>query len=83
MFLKYFLDWKEEIDSKAKQLTKEQMGRMFISLQSFEGLQISVHSHIECTKFLLQNGVKYILTERFMQDCLEEYFGHQGQSGRS
>ena len=82
VFLKYFLDWKEEIHSKAKELTKDQMGRMFISLQTFEGLQISVHSQIECTKFLLQNGVKFVLTERFMQDCLEEYFGHQRQRGR-
>jgi hypothetical protein len=81
-FLKYFLDWKEEINSKAEEFTKDQLGRMFISLQTFEGLQISVHSLIECTKYLLQNGVNYVLTERFMQDCLEEYFGHQRQRGR-
>ena len=41
-----------------------------------------MHSLIECTKFLLQNGVNYVLTERFMQDCLKEYFGHQRQRGR-
>ena len=30
----------------------------------------------------MDSGVKYVLTERFMQDCLEEYFGHQRQRGR-
>ena len=80
-FLKHFCDWKDEINSKAEEFTKDQMGRMFISIQTYEGLQISVHSLIEWTKFLLQNGVKYVLTERFMQDCLEEYFGHQRQRG--
>ena len=65
-FLKYFLDWREEVNSKAGEFTKEQMGRMFISQQTFEGLQISVYSLIECTKFLLQDGVKYGLTELFM-----------------
>ena len=67
-FLQYFFNWKEEINSKAEEFTKDQMGRMFISIQTFEGLQISVHSLIECTKF--------------MQDCLEEYFGHQRERGR-
>ena len=81
-FLQYFFNWKEEINSKAEEFTKDQMGRMFISIQTFEGLQISVHSLIECTKFLLESGVKYVLTERFMQDCLEEYFGHQRERGR-
>jgi hypothetical protein len=41
-----------------------------------------VNSLVECTKFLLKEGVPYILTECFMQDCLEEYFGHQRQRGR-
>ena len=52
------------------------MARMFISVQTYEGLQISVTSLIECTKFLLENGAPYVLSERYMQD-LEEYFGHQ------
>ena len=81
-FLKYFYDWKEEINTQGEKFTADQKARMFISLQTFEGLQISVNSLVECTKFLLQNGVKYVLTERYMQDCLEEYFGHQRQRGR-
>ena len=31
--------------------------------------------------FLLQNNVKYVLTERFCQDPLENYFGQQRAIG--
>ena len=56
--------------------------KMFISWQTFEGLQITVYSIIDVVKFLLKSGVPYILTERFCQDLLEEYFGKQRQMGR-
>ena len=80
-FLQYFVDWKEEI-TKREGFTPDQMTRLFISVQTYEGLQMSVKSLTECTKFLLENGVSYVLTERFMQDCLEEYFGLQRQRGQ-
>ena len=54
---------------------------MFISWQTFEGLKITVHSIIEAVKFLLQHHVKYVLTERFCQDPLENYFGQQRAIG--
>ena len=48
------------------------------------GFKISVHSHIEAIKFLLAQGFQYVLTERFMQDVVEDYFGHQrAKGGRS
>ena len=47
---------------------------MFISLQTHEGIQISVHSVTEATKYLLAQGMEFVLTERFNQDCVEEYF---------
>ena len=47
---------------------------MFLSWQTSEGLQISAYSVVEATKFLLNEGVEYVLTERFCQDPLEEYF---------
>ena len=50
---------------------------MFLSSQTHECLQISVHSHIEAIQFLLQQGFQYVLSERFMQDVLDDYFGHQ------
>ena len=80
-FLQYFIDWKEGVNNR-EGFTADQKVRMFISVQTYEGLQMSVNSLVDCTKFLLENGVPYVLTERFMQDCLEEYFGHQRQHGR-
>ena len=37
---------------------------------------------IEAITFLLAEGFDYVLTERFMQDVLEDYFGHQRDTGR-
>lgn len=55
---------------------------MFIAWQTYEGLHITVNSLIEATKFLLNNGMPFVLTERFNQDALEEYFGRQRSLGR-
>ena len=54
---------------------------MFISSQTYERLKITFNSVIEATQFLLQNQVKYVLTERFSQDPLENYFGGQRSLG--
>ena len=57
---------------------------MFLSLQTYNGLKISIYSHIEAIQFLLPEGFQYVLSERFMQDVLEDYFGHQrAEGGRS
>ena len=53
---------------------------MFISLQTYEGMEINVHSVIELVKFLIMHKVSYMLTERFCQDPLENYFGKQRSS---
>ena len=50
---------------------------MFLSRQTYEGFKITVNSHVEAIKFLLSEGLKYVLSERFMQDVIEDYFGHQ------
>ena len=54
---------------------------MFISWQTFKALKITVHLIIEAVKFLLQHHVKYILTERFCQGPVANYFGQQGAIG--
>ena len=46
-------------------------------------MQITTHSVVEANKFLLQEGVEYILTERFCQDVIQEYFGSQQKIRRS
>ena len=55
---------------------------MFISRQTFEGFQITTYSLIKATKFLLTEGMEFVLLERFCQEPLEEYFGVQRQLGR-
>ena len=54
---------------------------MFISSQSYDGLKITVYSAIEVVRFLIMHKVSYVLTERFCQDPLENYFGKQRSSG--
>ena len=55
---------------------------MFISWQTFEGLKITSYSTIEVVRLLLHEGCDYVLTERFCQDVLEEYFEYQRGMGR-
>ena len=50
---------------------------MFLSRQTYEGFKITVNSHIVAVKFLLSQGFQHVLSERFMQDVIEDYFGHQ------
>ena len=49
----------------------------FYFVVTFEGFKITVHSAIKATKFLLEEGMEYVLTERFCQDPVKEYFGNQ------
>jgi len=74
-FLKYFENWLKWIEETYPTMTPENKARMFISWQTYEGIQLSVKSLIHSVKFLLNNGVSYVLTERFCQDDLENYFG--------
>ena len=54
---------------------------MFVSLQTYS-IQIAVRFLVKPVKYLLQNGCIFILTERFCQDSVEEYFGIERQLGR-
>ena len=81
-FLNYLKNWKESTDNRQGNFTQNAQSRMFISWQTYEGFQISVFSVIEATKFLLQEGMEFVLTERFCQDPAEEYFGNQWKLGR-
>ncbi len=80
-FLKYLAHWKDSIDARPGQYSDHDRGNMFISWQTYEGLKITVHSSIELVQFLLRQGVPYVLTERFCQDPLENYFGRQRSMG--
>ena len=81
-FLQYFYGLKENISTRPGQYTATAQAKMFISQQTHEGLQITAHSTVEVVKFPLSHGLNSVLTERFRQDPLEQYFGNQRQRGR-
>ena len=70
------------IENRPGNFTKNAKSNMFLSWQTYEGLiKITVHSIIELVKFLLNHQVEYVLTERFCQDPLENYFDRQRSMG--
>jgi len=73
---------KENINQRPGNFTKTAIAKMFMYWQTFEGLNISVQSMIEVVQFLISEGFEYVLTERFCQDPVEEYFGCQRKLGR-
>ena len=79
--LGYFNDWKASIVKRKGKFTDKDKSKMFISWQTYEGIQMSVHSTSVVVKFLLKEGMEYVLTERFCQDTIEQYFGHQRSFG--
>lgn len=81
VFLKYLDDWKQSTLDRPGNFSADERGKMFLSLQTYAGLKIAVYSHIEAIQFLLGEGFRYVLSERFMQDALEDYFGHQRSKG--
>ena len=81
--LKYFTDWLDSTEQRPGNFDRNAHRNMFISWQTYEGLKIIVNTIIECVQFLLRNHVTngYLLTERFCQDPLENYFGRQRAMG--
>ena len=53
VFLKSFQDWLNFVQQCQGNFTKDAGQKMFISLQTYEGLKISVNPIIEATQFLL------------------------------
>ena len=73
--------WKDSTEQRPGNFTQSARSKMFISWQTYEGFQITVNAVIEICKFLLQEGMEYVLTERLCQDPVEEYFGMQRKLG--
>ena len=81
-FLGYLNSWKQSTENRPGEFTQNARSKMFLSWQTHEGFQITTFSVIEATKFLLHEGMEFVLTERFCQDALEEYFGSQRKLGK-
>ena len=80
--LKYLSDWKQSVVNRPGNFSQASRDKMFLSRQTHEGIQITTYSVIEATKFLLCSGMEFVLTEKFNQDVVEEYFGRQRSFGR-
>ena len=79
-FLQFLNDRKDNVTNRPENFRQNARERMFLSWQTFEGIQITVYSLM----YLLQNGVNFVLSEKFNQDVVEEYFGrHRSLSRRS
>ena len=81
-FLGYLKQWKESISTRSGEFSNTAKEKMFISKQTYEGVQITVHSAQESVQKLLRAGMPYVLTKRFSQDDCEEYFSCQRAIGR-
>ncbi len=83
-FLEYFAEWKKAADQRKGDFTAADREKMFLSKATYEGLQATAHALIKCIQFLLQNGFKYVLANKFSPDPLEDHFGrHRGLGRRS
>ena len=82
VFLSYFDKWNFSIENRGNTFSLNAQSKMFISWQTFEGFKITTNVIAEVTKFLLSEGALFVLTERFCQDEIKEYFGNQRQFGR-
>ena len=84
VFLNYLEQWRQSTMTREGNFSHDDRGKMFLSIQTYKGLKVSIYSHIKAIQFLLAEGFQYVLSERFLQDVLEDYFGHQrAKGGRS
>ncbi|KAH6933222.1 hypothetical protein HPB50_013594 [Hyalomma asiaticum] len=71
-FLQFFAAWKETAPHK----------RAFISMETYEALQITTRSIVESTRFLLRSGFLYVPTAKFSSDPVEALFSTLRQLNR-
>ena len=83
-FLAYLDNWKQSVQQRLGNFSQAERAKMFLSHQTFKGLVMTVRSFQEATRYLLDQGVEYVLSNRFCQDPLEAHFGrHRSVRPRS
>ena len=75
--LQYFITWKESTETRSGNFTLNAKSKMVVLRQPFEGIQVAVYSIIEGIKFLISDGMEFMLTEYLCQDPSEEYVSNQ------
>ncbi|XP_066914303.1 uncharacterized protein [Clytia hemisphaerica] len=79
-FLKYLEDWEAEVE-KIPNLSNEEKAKRMLSNQTRAVWRITINSFIELTKKLIGEGARFVLSEKFTQDPLEEHFGRHRRKG--
>ena len=74
--------WREQVMSRPGRFSNNERKAMTITNDTYQGMVITIHSFIAATKFLLRQGVDFVLARSFCQDDLEQYFGEQRNCGR-
>ena len=83
VFLEYLALWKQSTLQKQGNFHQRDRDTMFLPWQSYEGLRMTVLSLKVVVPYLLNNGIKYVLSEKFCQDNIENYFGKQRAIGKT
>ena len=81
VFLGYLKNWKRSVDT-TEGFSDDEKGHMFLSMQTYNRLEITLTSAIAITQFVLSECFEFVLTKRIFQDDVEEYFGFQRAQGR-
>lgn len=66
-FLKYFKDWQECVTTRPGNFSQKERKGMLLSHQTLLGIEISVNSIVDCVKFMLNAGAKFVMTHSFNQ----------------
>ena len=83
-FFRYLEQWKTSVQTRPGNFTASERAKMFLTHQTYKGLVMTIKSFPEAARYLLDNGVKYVLSNKFCQDPLEEHFGrHRSLSRRN
>ena len=81
-FLEYLALWKQSTLQRQGNFHQRVRGSMFLPWQSYEELRTTVLSLKAVVPYLLNSGMKYVLSEKFCQDDTENYFLKQRAIGR-
>ena len=74
-FLRYLEQWKTSVQTRPGNFNASERAKMFLTHQTYKELVMTIKSFPEAARYLLDNGVKYVLSNKFCQDPLEEHFG--------
>ena len=74
-FLAFFEDWLKDVLKRPGNFSKDSREKMFISMQTFESIQVATRGFIKAVKFMLEINAPFIDARKFNQDKIEQFFG--------